>query len=303
MPKPSKQQIADFKRVKASLRPPRKKSNPKNLAKTSKKGAYAPSKKKAMMIRNAPFKETKIREAYEIAARNASVDPRDFAVVDLGVATINYVSIPVNPFYRMSMGIREDQAIGRSEYGKWLKCKYAVKFPTSATQITEPMRVYQVHGWLKAPLNFTATTTPTEGGATQADMATHLQHQLEQYFDAAQDKLSFLPKNLNLKILSYKQLTTNRNKQLTGGFPVSTFGGIDVVSSSCSWRIMRKIQRSVGTPSAPNDNSDTTDTQNLYPNHSWLPFLYLYTPDDGAVVGVPNKLQIAHNSIYYYTDS
>ena len=277
--------------------------NPKNLAKTTVKGAYNRKKKKNMMIRNAPFKETKIREAYEIAARNITPDPRLFTAVDLGVATINYTSIPLNPFYRMSMGIREDQVTGRSEYGKWLKCKYSIKFPTSATQITEPMRVYQVHGWLKVPLSFTATTTPTEGGATQPNMATHIENQLAQYFDAAQDKLSFIPKNTNIKILSYRQLTTNRNKQLTGGFPVSTFGGIDVVSSSVSWKIMRKIQRSVGTPAAPNDNSDTTDTQNLYPNHSWLPFLYLYTPDDGAVVGVPNKLQIAHNSIYYYTDS
>lgn len=280
-----------------------KRKNPKNLAKTTKKGAYAPTKKKNMMIRNAPFKETKIREASEIAARNLQTDPRIFAAVGVGQDNINYTSIPVNPFYRMSMGIREDQVTGRSEFGKWLKCKYEVKFPTSDDQIVNPMRLYQVHGWLRVPLNFTATTTPTESGATQANMGTHIEHQLAQYFDGAQDKLSFLPKNLNIKILSYRQLTTNRNKQLTGGFPVSTYGGIDVVSSSVSWKIMRKIQRSVGTPATPNDNSDGTDTQNLYPNYSWLPFLYLYTPDDGAIVGDVNRLQIAHNSIYYYTDA
>ena len=134
-------------------------------------------------------------------------------------------------------------------------------------------------------------------------MSTAIHHQLAQYFDGAQDKLSFIPKNHNIKILGYKNLTTNRNKQLTGGAPVSTYGGIDVLASSCSWKIMRKITRSVGTPSAANDNSDGTDTQNLYPNHSWLPFLFLYCPDDGAVEADENRLQIAHNSIYYFTDS
>lgn len=276
------------------------------MKKTTAKGAYKKGAKRNMMKRNAPFKETKQREAYEVIARNSGVDPRAFVAVTLGETGINYVSIPLNPFYRMSMGIREDQAVGRSEYGKWLKCKYSIKFPTAANAIILPMRVYQVHGWVKPPLAYTAATTPTEGNATQQNLVDHISHQLSQYFDNAKDKLSFIPKNTNIKILGYKQIKNDRNAQLTGdpaagNAPAS--GVTDTINRSCTWTIMRKITRSIGTPDAANDNSDRTDTQNMYPNNNYLPFLYLFTPDDGAIPAADNRLQIAHNSIYYYTDS
>lgn len=259
-----------------------------------------------MMIRNAPFKETKIREAYEVIARNSGTDPRIFVATSFGETGVNYASIPLNPFYRMSMGIREDQAVGRSEYGKYLKCKYAIKFPTAANAIILPMRVYVVHGWVKPILGYTAATTPREGDATQQNLVDHINHQVSQYLDNAKDKLSFIPKNTNIKILGYKQIKNNRNAQLTGdpaagNAPAS--GVTDTINRSVSWKIMRKITRSVGVPSAANDNSDGSDLQNMYPNTSWLPFLYLYTPDDGAIVAATNRLELAHNSIYYYTDS
>ena len=69
-----------------------------NLKKTTKRGAYRPSRKKNFQIRRAPFVETKRRVHADIAALNSAVD---------GTASTNYqdpiagLSVPNNDAYTL----------------------------------------------------------------------------------------------------------------------------------------------------------------------------------------------------------
>ena len=108
-----------------------RKANPKNMKKTTAKGAYKKSAKTQMSKRRAPLVETKVREDYEISARNSAADPRVPIAVSLGQPGVNWIHIPVHCYNRVSMGIREDQLIGRAEYGKYLKMKGVLSLPRS----------------------------------------------------------------------------------------------------------------------------------------------------------------------------
>lgn len=293
-----------------------KKANPKNLKKTTKKGAYSKTAKKNFSNRRAPLVETKVREDYEIAARNSAVDPRLPVSIGLGQPGINWINIPLHCFNRVSMGIREDQVIGRAEYGKYLKMKGMIQFPDDRDQITTPFELSIVHGWITAPLAATSTTTPSESAMTGSDLNAHVNSQLSQYFDSQQDKLSFIsPSALSgVKILRRKKVTMPRRNLLTAG-PGSQFddddaGGLPDYYFSCNWKIMRKITRSIGTPAAANDNSVVTDTQNMYPNRNWLPFVYLYSPTPTTTTGFIaagaadiKKIHVGYNAAYWFTDS
>lgn len=302
---------------KASKGPgPGYKANPKNLKKTTKKGAYAKNAKKNFSTRRAPLVETKVREDYEVAARNLSTDPRLPVTVGLGQPGINWISIPVHCYNRISMGIREDQIVGRAEYGKYLKMKGLIRFPNDRDQITTPFELSVVHGWITQPLGATSSTSPSEAGMTGSDLTSHVNAQLSQYFDSQQDKLSFIsPATISgVKILRNKKVSMPRRNLLTPG-PGSQFddddaGGLPDYYFTCSWRIMRKITRSIGSPGAANDNSDSTDTQNLYPNRNWIPFVYLYTPTPTLTTGFvaagaadAKKISVGYNSAYWFTDS
>ena len=292
------------------------KANPKNLKKTTAKGAYAGAAKKNFSKRRAPLVETKVREDYEIAARNSAADPRTPVSTGLGQPGINWVSISPLSFNRMSMGIREDQATGRAEYGKYLKMKGVISFPKNRDQITTPFQMEIVHGWITQTIGATAVSTPTEANFTASDLNAHVNGQLQQYFDSNQDKLSFIsPATLSgVKILSRRKIKMPK-ANILGPPPGSQFddddaGGLPNYYFTLNWKVMRKVTRSLGTPPAANDNSDDTDTQNLYPNRNWLPFVYIYTPTPTLSTGFiaagatdAKKIHIGYNSAYWYTDS
>ena len=133
----------------------KRKNARKYMKKTTKRGAYRPARKRQMAIRRAPFVETKSRTHEEIYSNGSlTIDPTDFNSIpnvdsDGNVQTI--VNLPVWSINSQTQGLGEDQMIGLSCYGKYLKSKLQIKLPDGANSITHVCDIYLVHGFIKAP--------------------------------------------------------------------------------------------------------------------------------------------------------
>lgn len=299
-----------------------RKSTKGAMKKTTAKGAYKPARKKVMQKRRAPFVEGKRRVSSIINALNVNAD---------GTYSANYpnaiggLTIPNNDavtilhmesWERMSHGFLEYNMIGDAVYSKLLKLKFQLRFPENTNQLVNPCKVYLICGWCTAPSNFTTSTTPTESAATRADLHTHMTHQLNEYFDERKDFLRFREKSTsNVKILSWKELKPPSRSIVAQ--PATVFntntglnqsvGAPPMINRSFTWKINRKIHYSEGKALAAGDGVTLPhDTQNLYPNNSWLPFAIIYNPDFARMsnsAGVAQTMEVAFNDIHYYTDA
>ena len=118
--------------------------------------------------------------------------------------------------------------------------------------------------------------------------------QKEPYFNDDTDKLEFRPKTTtNIKIEHYSRVKPNLTQTIaTQGTPeniwkhegqinpdwyINPSGSIPDVYKSWTFKTGRKVQMTLGVPAE--ENAPNTDTQNFYPNDSWLPFCITYNPD------------------------
>ena len=141
-----------------------KKANPKNMRKTSKRGAYAPSRKKQMSIRRAPIVECKKDERFEwngLTAFDAGgagatwpnlLEFHDLQIGDTavdGAANHNISDIPETWLYR-TQGFGHADMVGDSVFVKYLKMKFEIKLPEDAGLIHFPQcQMYMIHGFVK----------------------------------------------------------------------------------------------------------------------------------------------------------
>lgn len=274
-------------------------------------------------------------------------------VADLGTNAFTW--IPLSSFTRISRGLGDDQMIGNNITSKYLKVKAQFRFPNneyilrqSGGDITKPLernmnvfvqnqcKLYFICGWVTKNMGRPIQISQAGDGylAKQVDeafLARYVCDQVEPYFNDDTDRLEFRPKaTTNIKIEHYSRVKPNltetvpvqgRPEQLWNNIPggdptvaVQAQGSIPDVFKSWTFKTGRKMQMTLGTPAAANVGD--ADTQNYYPNDSWLPFCIAYNPDyeelqkqfeppgDGEeYYQKVCQIQFRHNSAHYYTDS
>lgn len=302
----------------------------KNLKKTTKRGAYNKQRKKNFQIRRAPFVETKRRVHNEIAIMNSNSDGTPSANYQ---NPINGLTVPNNDaftlldlasYYRNSHGFEDHNVLGDALYSKYLKIKAQFRFPAGTSMIANAVKVYLICGWVTQPSGWTNNTTPTDQGATAADLRSHITNQLKEYFDQRADYLHFTEKQTaNVKIEKWISVKPDLNSNIAANpgqikFPddptkpdvdpiIRTTGAVPIVNRSFTWKTMRKVHLTNGTDLPTGTDAPAPDTQNLYPNHNnWLPFAIIYNPDFGSMRNAKNEdteMVVYWNDIHYYTDS
>ncbi len=319
----------DRSRSKGSAAPKRtgRPKGSKNLKKTTARGAYKPGRKRAFQKRRAPFVETKRRVHNEIAIMNSNQDGTPSANYQ---NPINGLSVPNNDaftlldlasYYRNSHGFEDHNVLGDALYSKYLKLKAQFRFPTGTNMLVNAVKVYLICGWVTQPSGWTNNTTPTDQGATAADLRAHVTNQLKEYFDQRADYLHFTEKQTaNVKIEKWISIKPDINNNLaanpgqidieddpTKPPTIRTTGAVPIINRSFTWKTMRKVHLTQGTSTPTNTNAPDPDIQNLYPNHNnWLPFALIYNPDFASFRNANNEdtnMVIHWNDIHYYTDS
>lgn len=318
---------------------------------TSKKGAYKPTQVKNMAARRAPMTEFKRRETYEIAVQN-----RVKTDIGLPVFAANYPDttdpieiangsafhfIKLESFYRNQRGLRDNQVIGSSLFSRYLNMKMRLDFPQGKDQIKNPVRIYLVHGIVKAPYNSNSLTPVETSAVTAALLQNHIETQIKEFWRDGEEDLRWNQNEEtdNIKVLGKKLLKTKRMEQTTNfgpgnaqlatdgtssTAPFLTLGGPQDITAGCSWRFFKKIHLADGTLTAPTPaypqeenqyTPDEVDDANSFPNWlSWLPFCFLYMPDHDKMykvnpaspltsVGLETKLKLSYNDIHIYSDS
>lgn len=203
--------------------------------------------------------------------------------------------------------------------------------------LEDPTKLYLICGWVtqnwNCPIDGATTAVPLAGArpsrdsATQEQLKDYIQRQLEPYFDDSTDKLMFREKvTSNIKIEKYVRIKPDTTHAIgTQAVPSSTeinadlsqrqieaTGSIPDVNKSWTTTTKRKIHLTEGT-----DVAGPNDKQNLYPNHSWLPFACLYNPSwvkqaSHFIMGGGAEqyrftnvqcIQYRFNDAHYFTDS
>ncbi len=276
-------------------------------------------------------------------------------VANLGTNAFSW--IPLQSFTRQSRGLGDDQMIGSNVTSKYLKVKAQFRFPNNDYILRETggdiedhaqrnlnvfienqCKLYFICGYVTKPMGRPIQISRTGDGflAKQVDedfLARYVCDQVEPYFNDDTDKLEFRPKSTtNIKIAHYSRVRPNLNSAIgtqgqptqewsatSGGGPIQAIdahGSIPDVYKSYTFKTGRKLQLTLGTPAA--ENAPGTDTQNYYPNDSWLPFCIAYNPDYEGLLAqfkeAPSpgtepyhqqvcQIQFRHNSAHYFTDS
>ena len=209
----------------------RKKANPKNMKKTTLRGAYKPSRKKQMVIRRAPIVECKKDERYDwnglTALDTGGADAQwpdlllfhDVAIVDTahpnGGANHNISDIPETWLYR-SQGFGHNDMVGDSVFIKYLKMKFEIKLPSDANLLHFPQcQMYMIHGFVRKTISAGTVTTPPLATLTRDQIVNIVSSQLDEYFNDSNEPLRFQPKgsiNTALKILGKKEIRWNKAK-------------------------------------------------------------------------------------------
>lgn len=311
----------------------RRATNPKNLVKTTRRGAYKPKRKANFQKRRAPFVETKQQTDILVALKagvpangvedtiRRTSEALEISNGTFGGASNTLTILPINSFCQMNRGLEHSDMIGDSVYSRYLKCKVEIGLPFGQRCIKHPCDLYLIHGWITHPIGNTVHTNPTKAEFTRTQLNEHIQEQLQQYFNQRIDKLQFIPKKTsNIKIEGYRKVKPKLNQSLgapasqvmfsnnMGGIVQDSVGSPPVVNMTCNWRTKRKINYVQGT-----DNIDPTSGTALmfnYPNYAWLPFMLLYNPTAAKFLDAniytqqyEPKFNVRYNSAHYFSDS
>ena len=298
--------------------------NPRNLKKTTKKGAYKPAVKKQFMKRRNPFVENKVRNEREFSN---SLDPlRDQSVFGTFPDPTNFQDIPVDdaftlilpaPFYSMNRGLNHNEMIGDSIYAKYLKTKLQFIAPQGAYLVDYPSNMYLIHGFCTAPINATSLTTPSVQNVTYTNIFNHIRHYVKEYYNERKDTLDFPEKReRHIEFLGNRKLKVNKNEDFAiqgygGSVGTSTLGALAPINISCKWTLMKKVHYDKGSNLAANGDPATYPMADFnYPNlEDKLPFIIIYNPQFASNPahqpgGNANHLwKVAHNSQMWYSDS
>lgn len=212
--------------------------------------------------------------------------------------------------------------------------------------IQNPSKVYLICGWVTQNWNCpivgeTEAGSPITGSRPQRDKATqdqlreYIVRNLKPYFDDSTDKLMFREKETsNIKIDKYVQFKPNLSNAIatqaspdTPWSPVDgstttlmhATGSIPDVQRNWSVKTNRKINLTLGTAINPEGGEhQPVDVQNLYPNHTWLPFMVIFNPSwlqqqerwvHSEVQGQEDRftdvvaMYYRYNDAHYFTDS
>jgi hypothetical protein len=286
------------------------------MKRTSKRGAYAKNKKKAMMIRNAPFKETKSKTSEDLRVDFPSLPDR----LELDTAHTEHRFLNPETFFLFKQGLQEHQMIGNSVYAKYLKQKVHIRFPQAAFQTggngkivpLVPQDYRLIWGWIPSPMNLTGATTPAVPNCTHDDINTYINQRVTDYLNEQKDRMRFIPKKAStIRIIGNKRIRPNLSRMSTA--PPQTIdsitgadyviGSIPDVHTSVSWNLMRKVHYEKSSKLVGSE-------EGLFSNYSWLPFCVFinYDYDNLPDSGNPTDRAlyspaIARNSCLWYTDS
>ena len=294
--------------------------NKKFVRKTTARGAYAKGKKKQMMIRRAPFVETKSKTYEDLQVEYPHI---------LDHLTFTERTTPhrfMNPevFLLHKQGLGEHEHIGNSIYAKYMNMKLQIRFPQKSMSVDGlnqivplvPQDYELIWGWVPNPLAATGATTPTAPGMTLEAINSHINDRVTDYINQQKDRLRFIPKKAStLRIAGRKKIRPNLNRQSTAPLqtedaltgPDYVIGSVPDVHVNISWKLMRKLHLEQATNLVPDAAKPGTDFPGSFPNYSWLPFCVFVNWDfENLPTGSETKLYmpaIAYNSILYYTDS
>lgn len=223
----------------SAIRKPRKyakkKANPKNMKKTTARGAYKKGAKKQMIQRRAPMTELKVRTSSSIALMNGHTvtkknllgDPnqsQDYLTNGDPQQPLNwrpipnedaFYNIPLSTFLRNQRGIQDYQMLGSDLFSRYLNLRLEVQFPQGEifkpdpsnyptdtarnNMIQDNYKLYMVCGFVTAPLNAPINDDSLDrivrSKITQADLTQHIKSQIQPYFDDNIDPLSFIPRD------------------------------------------------------------------------------------------------------------
>lgn len=320
------------------------------MKKVSGRKAYKKNVKNQMVLRRAPMVETKQRVHSDIATINGYLAGADNIVNPLNWRTIvvddAFTNIPLRSWTRNTHGFNEYNCVGNSIFSKYLNFKLQVRFPRGEDiklpdgeggtytvpnkMIEQPTKLFMVTGWITESLNYPIDNDPSPSLPAQADadsdaLAVYIEQQLRPFFDDDEDKLQFRPKTTtNIKIDRYVNLAPKLHQAIgTQAVPIIAHtaagpseatvahGSIPDVYKSWNSKTNRKIPLTQGE-----NTTYPVDTQNLFPNNSWVPFAILYNPDYEAqlannIADPANPGQLAQaqlmeyrwNDAHYFTDS
>lgn len=289
-----------------------------NMKKTTKRGAYKKNKKRVMVNRRAPMVETKSRTHEDVRYDFSALPDRQ----TLTTYDTPHLALNPNSFLAMTQGLREDQIIGRSVFSKYLNMKIKIRFPQHAFTLDSvnkiipvfPQNYELIWGWIPFPMGCTGNTTPHANLVTVADVHSHINLRLVDYFDSQKDFLRFIPKKAStIRITGSRKVRPDLRRYSTAPASMSEddnayLGSIPDYETNIKWKTMKKIHYE------PSQSLESTGAgkPGLYPNYQWLPFCVLVNWDYDIINTMfptdeaKRKLYqpaVAWNDIHYFTDS
>lgn len=289
---------------------PRKKSSrPRRKNPPTRRGAYKPKAKKAMMRSRAPFIETKSKTTEDLVGQFGLNNHIDFF-------TFNTETVHINPdvLHAWQQGLGEQQCIGQSVYVKYLKRKMTVRWPQPGFINTfndkagiipsKPMSAEVIWGFIPAPLNYTGYTTPTAPNVNMSEINGYINKRVKNYFDERKDKLRYIPKmSSTLRIVGRRKLRPDL-RYLSTAPPTTQYDGevngtIPDTFLTLNWPMMRKLHLEQATDLH-------SGNPGLYPNYQWLAFCCIFQENWEEIPAdqrAQSSVSVAYNDAVYYSDS
>lgn len=284
------------------------------MKKTTAKGAYNKNRKKNMMIRRAPFVETKVKNREDLVSQFPGLSDK----INFKIYNTQHVHMNPETFTMWKRGMEFNECLGNSVYAKYLKMKIGVRFPQpgfSAGGYTQeipkfPQNYELIWGWVPNELGWTGSTTPLADQASIEDINSFINLRVVDYLNDQKDRMHFIPKRAStIRITGRRKVrpdmrhTSTAPPQTTDNVGEDTVvGTIPDYYTSISWKMNKKLHLQ---PSSKFHNGDQVG---LYPNFgTWLPFcvfvcwdLDLYLPGAARQKYIPS---IQYNDQIYYSDS
>lgn len=301
-----------------------------NMRKTTKKGAYAKNKKKALAIRRNPIVEQKTRVLSDIWQMNGHdadpasglINPTNYHALMAGVAGSPIYStgifnlLPLHNYTCMFQAGRlnteqSNRMVGTNIFAKYLNVKGRIRWPVGDDIARLPQNLQLIWGYTN-PAHYTSTTVPAVGGLMPQNLTSHIVEQIGEFFNAQVDELQFKAKReSHVTILGKKWIKPKQGEQYTAvPNQHTTTTGIDKISGvvpdskfNISFELMRKTHYDAGGLLSYAGTTDQDQCYNL--NDHKIPFVIFYQPDENVLGGpdADKRPSVAYNSILYYTDS
>jgi hypothetical protein len=278
---------------------------------TTKRGAYNKGKKKNMMIRRAPFVETKSKTSEDLVDQGF----RTTAPTEFYQSNTPHKHMNPEVFFAWKQGLGEAEMVSRSVYLKYLKRKLIVRFPQPPFQTTAgvdkeipiyPQNLELIWGFVPQPLNLTGNTNPVKVYENTIDHTNaHINQRVADYFQDRADYLRFVPKKAStIRIIGRRKVKPDM-RHFSGMAPTvdskdDIVGNVPDYQTSIYWPMMRKLHLE------KSNDFTGTGVEGYFPNYAHLPFCILYDrdwddlPADKRAAYAPS---VAFNDAIYYSDS